>query len=264
MNKKILYTIFISFFAIAIFSFTSKKKFEKKNAFGQLVIHFIHCVNGQPVKFNQLIYTDKAGNQFMIKQLQYFVSEITLRKRNGILLPFNIPKRIYYVDNELPKTNNLTIPIETESDSCDGICFRFGIAKEKNKSNLFKNPPYNLMAWPDQMGGGYHYMKLNLKYLNNQKQLSNFCCHLGLGKTNDSDTASVIDNSFPVVVSSANPFVFQSNNTTEIWLEMDIAKWFDGKYCIDMNKYDGIMDNQNAMYQFCNNGSQAFSLKVKQ
>jgi len=237
---------------------------EKNTGNGSLVIHFVYSVNGEPAKFNQLIYTNNAGNQYMIKQLQYFISDIALRKQNGTMMPLNIPKKIYYVDNDLPKTCILTIPIDVESDNCDGLSFRFGIAKEKNKSYLFKNPPYNLMSWPDPIGGGYHYMKLNLKYKSKNGQLSNFNCHLGLGKANDSDSASIIDNSFQVVVSSANPFVVQSNKTTEIWLDMDIAKWFDGTYKMDMNKYDGIMDNQQAMHQFCSNGSQVFSLKTIQ
>ncbi len=262
MHKKILFPLFILLLFIICNSFTTKSKIGWGNRNSQLVIHFIHSVNGKPAEFNQLIYTNKAGNRYMIKELQYFVSELTLKKNNGVLLPLNIPKGIHYVDSDLPKTSTLTIPIDTEMDSCIGLTFRFGIAKEKNKSNLFKNPPNNLMSWPDQMGGGYHYMKLNLKYANKDGQLSNFNCHLGLGKANDSDTASIIDNSFGLNVTSINPIVVQTGKTTEIWLDMDIAKWFDGQYKMDMNKYDGIMDNQEAMHQFCRNGRQAFSLKT--
>ena len=236
----------------------------EKNGNSQLMIHFTYSVNGQPARFNQLIYTNKSGNQYMIKQLQYFVSELALTNKKGIVLPLNTTKNILYIDIDLPKTCNLMIPIDTDLDVYEGLSFRFGIAKEKNKSYLFKNPPSNLMAWPEQMGGGYHYMKLNLKYKSNNGQLSNFNCHLGFGKTNDTDTASIIDNSFLENITSTNPIVFQAGKTTEVWLDMDIAKWFDGTYKMDMNKYDGIMDNQEAMHQFCSNGSQVFSLKTVQ
>jgi len=264
MDKKILLVLFILLVCFCSFSFTSNNKIGKVSGDGLLVIHFVHSVNGQPAKINQLIYSNNSKNQYMIKELQYFISDISLKKGDGSMLPLSFSKNIHYVDIDLPKTCTLTIPINTELDGCTGLSFRFGIAKEKNKSFLFKNPPNNLMAWPEQMGGGYHYMKLNLKYANKDGQLNNFNCHLGLGKANDSDTATFVDNSFPVTVSSVNPIVLKANKTTEIWLDMDIAKWFDGQYKMDMTKYDGIMDNQDAMHQFCSNGAQAFSLKTVQ
>jgi hypothetical protein len=118
------------------------------------------------------------------------------------------------------------------------------------------------MAWPDMLGGGYHYMKLNLKYLDNNGQLTNFNCHLGSGKTGDTNTATIIDNSFTVKLVPSSSFTIKRNKTTDLQLLMNIDKWFDGIHQMNMNDYDGIMDNQKAMQQFCENGTKAFGLKT--
>ena len=228
----------------------------------KIVLHFTHYINDTPAVFNKLIYNNLSGNKYMLKELQYFVSDIKLQRKDGTIIQLNLTKNIHYVDNDLPATLSWALPSLKVNDTCYSISFRFGLSKQNNRSFLFRNRPENLMAWPDMMGGGYHYMKMNLKYIDKDKQLSNFNCHLGPYKTNNSDTSSVIDNSFEVTLYPSTPIIILSDKTTDIQLQMNINKWFDDKFRMDMNQYpDGIMDNETAMQQFCNNGAKAFTIK---
>ena len=229
----------------------------------KLVIHFTHCINDTPALFHKAVYTNRAGNKYILKELQYFVSDIMLKKNDGSVVKLIPEKNIHYVDVDMAKTLTWTIPLQKDTGTYIGMQFRFGIEQQKNKDFLFRSPPENLMDWPDWLGGGYHYMKLNLKYTDKAGKLSNFNCHLGPGKANETDTASISDNSFIVSLIPSDPIIIQSNKSTSIQLQMNINKWFDGQYIMDMNQYvDGIMDNRKAIQQFCTNGSKAFTLKT--
>ena len=234
-----------------------------KDSTATLSVQFTHCINDTPALFHKTVYTNRAGNKYILKELQYFISEIALQKNDGSLVKLIPEKNIHYVDVDIAKTLLWTIPVQKDTGIYIGMQFRFGINQQKNKDFLFRNPPENLMDWPDWLGGGYHYMKLNLKYTDKDGKLSNFNCHPGPGKANETDTATVLDNSFMVLLIPSEPIVIQGNKTTSIQIQMNINKWFDGQFIMDMNQYeDGIMNNQKAIQQFCINGSKAFTLKA--
>jgi len=244
------------------FSFQPETIINIHNNTPGITLRFTNYINDTPAIFNKLIYNNLSGNKYMLKELQYFVSDIKLQRKDGTIIPLNLSKNIHYVDNDLPATLSWALPSLKVNDTCYSISFRFGLSKQNNRSFLFRNRPENLMAWPDMMGGGYHYMKMNLKYIDKDKQLSNFNCHLGPYMTNNTDTSSVVDNSFEVTLTPPTPIIILPVNTTDIQLQMNINKWFDGKFRMDMNQYpDGIMDNETAMQQFCNNGAKAFTIK---
>jgi hypothetical protein len=228
----------------------------------KIQINFIHCVNDSPAIFNKLIYVNNAGNKYMLKDLQYFISDVTLYTKEGISAALQSSDNIHYVDVAVPSSLIWHLSLKSDVEKFNSISFRFGIIKEKNKSFLFKNPPANLMAWPEMLGGGYHYMKLNLKYMDTSGQLSNFNCHLGLGITENK--SNFIDNSFVVNLALPSNFILDQANENTISIQMNIDQWFNAVNKIDMNKYDGIMDNEQAMKQFCENGSKAFVLKTVQ
>lgn len=129
---------------------------------------------------------------------------------------------------------------------------------------MFRDPPQNNMTWPGVLGGGYHYMKMNLKYLNTKGQLSNFDCHLGRGQLRDPNgkITGFVPNNFRVSLTSS--FVIKSKETKNIQLIMNIEKWFDASHKIDFNNYGGIMENEKAMRSFCENGRHAFAIKISE
>ncbi|NNF20751.1 MAG: hypothetical protein HKN67_02330, partial [Saprospiraceae bacterium] len=49
---------------------------------GNVIFKFEHRIDGEPVEFDQMKYTNAAGNQYEISEIQWFISDITLNKEN--------------------------------------------------------------------------------------------------------------------------------------------------------------------------------------
>jgi len=258
--KNILYTLLLIVFCF-FFSSLKNEKFNKDIESGKIVIHFVLLMNGQPVQFDTLIYKNIAGNRFEINQVQYFISEVTIHKASGEKILLSPDRNWHYVDKDIPKTLTWYLTDKIEAGVYDSISFTFGLSKNNNKSFKFRNPPENLMAWPDVLGGGYHYMKINLKYLNHNGELSNFNCHLGTGqvRNNKGNITSFIQNSFCITLPNSS-FVQNNSETKEVQLIMNLENWFNGANKIDFNNYGGIMDKQEVMKSFCENGAHVFSV----
>ena len=147
----------------------------------------------------------------------------------------------------------------------DSISFTFGIPKEKNISLMYVNPPEVNMAWPDMMGGGYHYLMINgfWKNTNNQKTPFNF--HLGIGQiySGPNSTGTItgfVQNYFPVSLKNAS-FSIRKGETKEIQIIMNIDGWFKTPNVYNHNYWGGaIMQNQAAMQMAKENGFDVFTI----
>jgi hypothetical protein len=168
------------------------------------------------------------------------------------------------VDSDIPSTRTWEVYDNIPPGDYKSSSFTFGITSEKNHSYMFSDPPERDMFWPDYLGGGYHYMKLNGKWLNPQGQLSPFDFHLGIGQVYASYPDSItafIDNSFEVELPGSN-FQVNENTKKEFYLLMNIDEWFTDPLNFDFNYYGGsIMQNQEAMHAGCQNGWNVFSLE---
>jgi hypothetical protein len=227
-------------------------------------VRFVHSADGRPALFDSLVYINKAGNRYEINQVQYFVSEITLHSLAGNKIVLSSDNPVHYVDKDISKTLLWKTADSLPTGRYDSVSFIFGLSPERNISYTYKNPPESFMFWPDALGGGYHYMKINLKYLDNQGELSNFNCHLGIGriKSKEGATAGFIHNcfylSFPVNLT------VKEDKSVEVLIIMDIGQWFDAINIMDFNNYHGIMDNQEAMRKFSENGKSVFCVKTNE
>jgi hypothetical protein len=232
---------------------------------GRITLDFAHMVNNVPLQTDTLQYVNAAGNQYMITEIQYFISDVTLYRSDGTIQPISHPKDIHYVDYDIPSTWTWEVADSIPEGIIDSISFTFGINEEKNVSGLFTDPPESLMFWPDMMGGGYHYMKMNGKWLDTLAQLSPFNFHLGIGQIYDEEgnITGFVQNYFRV--SLPNSFFLVEKDRTEcITIIMNIESWFDSPHVWDHNKWGGaIMMNQGAMQQAKENGFDVFSASVK-
>jgi hypothetical protein len=230
---------------------------------GQIRIRFSQVINEKPVRFDTMIYINKAGNMFEISQIQYFISEVTLHKSGGGSYLLSPEATWHYVDNDIPASLIWNISDKITIGSYDSVSFIFGLSKENNKSYKFKNAPESLMFWPDVLGGGYHYMKINIRYLNNSGEISNFNCHIGTGQIKSSDgiIEGFIQNFFLVTLPWSS-FKITGDETKTIEIVMNVEKWFALPNIIDFNNYGGIMDNEEAMKKICENGANVFNVKI--
>jgi hypothetical protein len=131
---------------------------------GNITINFVHQVNGVDIIFDSLMYITEAGNQYMVNEIQYFISDVKLYHHDGTIVRIDDWDDIYYVDSDISSTMEWQVFDDLPIGNYDSISFTFGISEIKNISYMYVNPPERDMFWPSPLGGGYHYLKLNGKW----------------------------------------------------------------------------------------------------
>lgn len=232
-----------------------------------LTIDFSHVVGNSGVVFNTMSYTNAAGNPYEVTEIMYFISDLKLFHQDGRVISFSEWEDIHYVDTNYPETLSWKTESAIPEGRYDSIRFTFGISSAKNQSFMFVNPPEVNMAWPEVLGGGYHYLMLNGWWNNSTGVRSPFNFHLGIGQIYENNTGNVnditgfIDNSFSVTPSGA-PFTIVKAENNSLKLVMDVNSWFDSPEVFDLDYFGGaIMQNQEAMQMGCVNGADAFRLE---
>jgi hypothetical protein len=239
---------------------------EEPAKYGKIAFQFSHKVNGQPLIIDTLVYTNAAGNEYLINEIQYFVSEITLNKSDGASKVITAANGIHYIDTDIPSSHTWAVTDDIPVGDYTSISFIFGINEAKNITGLFVNAPEKDMWWPEFLGGGYHYMKMNGFWKDTNAQLSPFNFHLGIGQIYDSVvTDSIIEfvqNYFTVIIPNSS-FTITENATTHAGIIMNMESWFDTPNIYDFNFWGGsIMNNQAAMHTITQNGADAFTFQL--
>ena len=238
---------------------------EKESDPGRIKLSFNEKVDRELLKTDTLAYVNEAGNHYMVNEVQYFISKFTLYFNNGESYTVKDNMGIHYVDSDIHDSRYWSVPDDIPSGYPDSIVFVFGLDEADNQSNIFLNPPESNMFWPEQLGGGYHYMKMNGKYLNNNGIQAPFNFHLGIGQTYDTtgQVTGFVQNyfkvSFPLVILSSLPVEIKPNQTTNLILTMNIESWFKTPNTWDFNTMGVMMmQNQEAMHAACENGRDVF------
>jgi hypothetical protein len=164
--------------------------------------------------------------------------------------------QFFYIDTNNPEIQTLrlaSIPVGKYKT----LRFVFGLDEEDNQTGLFTDPPESEMFWPDVLGGGYHYMKLNGKYAGSSGRLKPFAIHLGIGQ--NEDCTEFYQNYF--IVELPLDFDVKANADNRLDLTMVIDNWFRNPHVIDFNELgSSIMQNQNAQRLFNGNGKDVFKI----
>ncbi len=176
---------------------------------GSLVIKVDYKVDGKPLIFDSLMYTNTAGNLYSVSRLEYFLSGFVFEDMSGNFIQSDM---VLYENAKKPVSIILT---QLKFGNYKSVQFNVGIDSIHNISNSLEPTPENLnMFWPDEMGGGYHFTKLEGRYLNAASTTSGFAMHIGTNKT------LVKHNKLTV---SKN---VTENTTDTLQLTMNINEWF--------------------------------------
>ena len=232
--------------------------------FGNISVGIHYSVNGKPLVTDTLCYESEAGNQFLITEIQWFLSNIELKNeagdwimlhQSGLADTLDI-SRVYYIDTDIPESQTLhSSPVKVGHYTA--IRFTFGLDESDNQTGLFTDPPESEMFWPDMLGGGYHYMKLNGKYLNAEGRLAPMAIHLGIGQ--NEDCTEFYQNYF--IVELPVDFTVKANTENQLDLTMVIDNWFRNPNTIDFNEFGShIMQNQTAQRMLSSNGKDVFKI----
>ena len=121
-----------------------------------------------------------------------------------------------------------------------------GLDSIRNITNLFLNENFfPSFAWPEFLGGGYHYMQLEGDF---NTVFQGYATHTG--PTNGTDYSFTKD--FPLTTN------IKSGNT--ITINMEINNWYSNPHVL--NLYDGIMENAGIQDLLKNNGiADVFSIE---
>lgn len=233
---------------------------------GTIIFSIDHQVNGQQFIENELIYTNAAGNDYLITEVKYFISDITFYRIDGSTKVIGEWTDIFYIDEDIPETKTIQFFDKIPSGAYDSINFTFGITEEKNLSFMYVNPPEVNMFWPEVLGGGYHYMMINGKWKDPAGLLTPFDFHLGTGQLYEGKDYNVdsiyafVQNYFNVSLPGSS-FIMKENDTLTFILTMNIENWFENPHIFDFNQWGGaIMQNQQAMQIVKENGRDVFSI----
>lgn len=261
-----LYTILLTVF---LFSSCSEGPIEEPEPIpntGHINFNFTHHVDQKPLQLDSMMYINAAGNPYEVNEVLYFISDVMLHCSTGEKITINDWKDIHYVELDIPSTLTWEVFDDIPVGIYDSISFIFGIPEEKNESFMFVNPPEDKMMWPDIMGGGYHYLMINGKWLDeaHEEQFYNF--HMGIGQLYKGDEINFdsiyafVQNYFTVTLPNSS-FNIEKNTTRNIEIIMNIESWYETPHNFDFNYWGGaIMEIQPAMQMAKENGYDVFTV----
>ena len=236
----------------------------KPNEKAEINLNLGYEVNGKSLVTDSLCYENEAGNKFLITEIQWFLSNIELKNEAGDWIMLHQTglsdtldvSRVYYIDTDIPESQTLhSSPVKVGHYTA--IRFTFGLDEPDNQTGLFTDPPESEMFWPDMLGGGYHYMKLNGKYLNAEDRLAPMAIHLGIGQ--NEDCTEFYQNYF--IVELPIEFNVKVNTENQLDLTMVIDNWFRNPNTIDFDEFGShIMQNQTAQRLLKGNGKDVFRI----
>lgn len=219
---------------------------------------FTHNYDGTPVTasdFNSIKYTNKFGNQHSITKLIYLISDVRLYKSNGdsvMLDGYN------YID--LTNTSTLTYPApkQVEEGTYTGISFIFGFDEQDNVSGAYADLNTASWNWPSMLGGGYHFMQFEGKYIDTAAAQVGFAYHMGTARHITATDTTFEANHFKADLPGSG-FTLSNNATIEI--KMNLAEWFKNPNTWDLNQYHSmLMPNYTAQLLMNDNGRSVFAL----
>ncbi len=218
-----------------------------------LDINFKHFVDNDEIVFanDSIIYQNNSGVSYSVRRILYVLSDVTLYLSDGSIFPID---DFIFVNTDDPST--LFQSIDNLPSLCVGINFRLGFSFENNTDNNYINASNNFhlsMLWPNLNGtnlafqGGYHYMKLEGKYIDNLLEEAFYNTHTG--PTNLQD--------FSILYPE-----FYFSETSSINITMNVNNWYNNPV-YDLNIFGSAimanLDAQNLLYQ---NASDVFSIDV--
>ncbi|MBC3758267.1 hypothetical protein H7U19_07620 [Hyunsoonleella sp. SJ7] len=224
----------------------------------QVTLNFSHNWDGTKVTvadFNSIKFTNEKGNELSIERLRYLVSKITFTTSNNEKLALTGYNLV-----DLSKSETLTfVPGGTiPSRTYKNLSFTFGFDNEDNYAeNGYADLNSASFEVPAMLGGGYHYMQMDGKFLNSSDVEQGYNYHAIRAVDNPGNPTFPQDTFFEVNLGE----VTVSTNSV-IHIEMNIAEWFKTPNRWDLNILNqSLMPNSSAQIMMYENGQNVFSLK---
>lgn len=213
------------------------------SSYGGLSIIINHSVNNQLLLWDSIKYHNEAGNVYSISKLQYYISNIRLYKNNNIVQQND---SAYYIDAKHQYSSVMLIPTLL-AGVYDSVALTIGLLPFQNISYGLPTTIENTnMGWPDAMGGGYHFLKLE-GHWKDAAVVNGFALHVG-------------KSGFHCEAGFACNLDVRANQITNLNIMMNINEWFRKPAEYDFSS-DGVysMGNEVLMRKIIVNGQDVFS-----
>ncbi len=248
----------IPIFLIFIFSMLScNEDKDDKVSQANVAFNFNHNWDGTPVTnadFNTIKFTNANGEQLSISKLRYLISNIIFEKSTG---------EIFVIDGYhlVDVTNNTNLSFAPTTIIPTGaytkVSFTFGFNNDDNYKGDYAD--LNSASWivPEMLGGGYHFMQLEGRFIDNTAAETGYAYHTIRAVDNSKTPQEFQDTFFEVnlgAITIVNNAIFN--------VEMNIAEWFKNSNPWDLNVLNNtLMPNFNAQVMMFENGQNVFSLE---
>lgn len=247
--KKIL--VFIS---LTLVMFSCNNDDDENTPTANVTFKFTHNWDGaliQHFNFGPIQYTNANGQVVGFERLRYVVSDFKFTTANNQTTAYNSYNLV-----DVGNSSNLQYTLNQLPLGRYNVSFAFGLNNETNSQNLTDLNTANFNV-PQTMGGGYHYMQFDGKFINNNNQEQGFNYHAirAVDTTNGSPTFPQ-DTFFTVSLGT-----IEITNHAEIEVKMNIAEWFKNPNLWDLNTHNQmLMPNPDAQIMMYQNGQSVFSL----
>ncbi|MEZ5023985.1 MAG: MbnP family protein [Chitinophagales bacterium] len=232
--------------------FTACDEDMVEDANTKVTFNFTHNFDGANVtanEFNLFDFINEKGDTLSLTKLRYLVSEIRLYKANGdsVLFPF-------YNLVDVTNSTGLSLTIlDVPQDAYTGISFVFGFDSINNISDAYADLNLASWNWPEMLGGGYHFMQMEGKFLE-QGEEKPYAYHHGTARVSE----GVFEQNYFTADLSG---VTLNKANANIEIKMNIAEWYKNPNTWDFSTYSTmLMPNYNAQILMHENGKSVFSL----
>lgn len=222
-----------------------------------LKLRFSHSWDAQQVSkgdFNTLKYTNAHQEEMSIELLRYLISNVSLENEEGEVITIDDYHLIdLQDDSSLMYRSADSIPLGTYKN----LWFTFGFDNDDNRSGVYADLNTALWNVPEMMGGGYHYMQLEGKFLDSTQVETGYQFHAIRAVDNSSDNPVFEDTFFKVSLGQVT-----IDGSTELQIDMNIAEWFKNPNEWNLNDlHSMLMPNFDAQVMMYENGKDVFKLK---
>lgn len=186
----------------------------------KLSIEMKNMVGNEDLVLSDLKYTNAAGNLYSINMLKYYISNLTLHKKNG----GNVDIKIYkLIDAALLSSSVFDIG-SIDKGEYDSITFHIGIDITKNHTGVQDGDldPSKGMFWT--WNTGYIFFKHEGQFKDQLNQIKGLVLHLGT------------DNGFSKV---KLPITLNINGDKKMRLKMDLNSVYSSPSTINFNVDNG-------------------------
>ncbi|WP_229321503.1 MbnP family protein [Larkinella knui] len=238
--------------------------------YGTVQLKFANVVGAQDLKLDSTSYTNGSGEPFTVTKLNYFISNIKLKKADGSAYVVPQDSSYFLVSQSNPASQLITLR-NVPVDDYTGIDFVVGVDSLRNTMEIGKrtgalDPGGAAAGMYWDWNSGYIFLKLegtSAKAPADATGKHNFMYHIGLfgGYKKESKT---INNLRTIQLAfGTGPAHVIVNGTTGVQIKANVLKIFDGVKRLSIAAHPDIMVSDSSEI-VANNYAKMFSVGTVQ